>query len=466
MPNLNNPFRKLPSVSQLLDSPQLKALVNSANHNVVVSGVRTFLDRVRDELSSAAEGAHIPTPTELAETIASWISQEENPPLQPVINATGVILHTGLGRSPLANEAIAEMNVMAVGYASVEVDLKSGKRGQRDVAVKRLLRELTGAGSATVVNNNAAATMLTLSALATGKEVIVSRGELVEIGGSYRLPDVMECSGAKLREVGTTNKTHLRDYESAINENTGALLRVHPSNYRIVGFTEAVSLSELVKLGKKHHLPVIDDVGSGALIDFAEFGLHDEPVVQRSIAAGANIVLFSGDKLVGGPQAGIIVGDDALVEKIKQHPMARAMRVDKLTLAGLAATLRLYRDPARARESIPLLSFLSTPVENLRLRAERLATQLAIAPVLLSARAIEGNATLGGGSLPTQFIPTWCIALTPRDHSVDQFAALLRTASPAIFGRIQNDQLLLDLRAVHPRYDVTVVDVISGLNSA
>lgn len=466
MPGLNNPFRRLPSVNQLLDSPQLKALVDSANHNVVVSGVRTFLDRVRDELSSAAEGAHVPTPTELAETIASWISREEKPPLQPVINATGVILHTGLGRSPLADEAIAEMSAMAAGYASVEIDLRSGKRGQRDVAVKRLLRELTGAASATVVNNNAAATMLTLSALASGKEVIVSRGELVEIGGSYRLPDVMECSGAKLREVGTTNKTRLRDYESAINENTGAILRVHPSNFRIVGFTETVTLAELVKLGRKHNLPVIDDVGSGALIDYSEFGLNDEPVVQESIETGANIVLFSGDKLVGGPQAGIIVGDEALVEKIKKHPMTRAMRVDKITLAGLAATLRLYRDPARARDSIPLLAFLSTPIENLQLRAERLATQLATAEALLSATAVEGNATLGGGSLPTQYIPTWCLSLTPNKLSVDQLAASLRTATPPIFGRIQNDQLLLDLRAVHPRYDIAIVDVITELSAA
>lgn len=463
MPGINNPFRKLPSVSQLLDSPQLRALVNSANHNVVVSGVRTFLDRVRDELATAAEGAHIPTPHELAESIASWISGEEKPPLQPVINATGVLLHTGLGRAPLAQEAINEMALMARGYASVEVDLKSGKRSQRDVAVKRLLRELTGAASATVVNNNAAATMLTLSALASGKEVIVSRGELVEIGGSYRLPDVMQCSGARLREVGTTNKTRIEDYESAIGEETGAILRVHPSNFRVVGFTESVSLAALVKLGRKHGLPVIDDVGSGALIDFADFGLRDEPIVRESIETGASLVLFSGDKLVGGPQCGIIVGDDALVEKVKRHPMTRAVRVDKVTLAGLAATLRLYRDKEKAKDAIPLLAMLSTPVENLRLRAERIASQLSGQSLFASVTTELGQATLGGGSLPDQFLPAWCVVLRPASHTVDELAAMLRTANRPIFGRIRNDQLILDLRAVDPRDDTAIVDVISGL---
>ncbi len=462
MPNVNNPFRKLPSVNQLLESPQLKSLVDTANHNVVVSGVRTFMDRLRDQISTATEDVHIPTPQELAERIASWISREDQAHLRPVINATGVLLHTGLGRAPLADEAIGEINAMASGYASVEVDLVTGKRSQRDLAVKRLLCELTGAASATVVNNNAAATMLTLSALSSGREVIVSRGELVEIGGSYRLPDVMECSGAKLREVGTTNKTRLGDYESAINENTGAILRVHPSNFKIVGFTESVELPKLVKLGRRHNIPVIDDIGSGALIDFAEFGLHDEPIVRVSVEQGASIVLFSGDKLVGGPQCGIIVGTDELIQTIKHHPMTRAMRVDKLTLAGLAATLRMYRDPEKARASIPLLAMLSVPLENLHLRAERLATQLAAAPLVDSASVMESSATLGGGSLPTQYLPTWCVALKPKGVSTDELAGRLRNRSPAIFGRIQNEQLLLDLRTVHPRFDVTIVELICG----
>ncbi len=462
MPNVTNPFRGLPSVNQLLESPPLKSLVNSANHNMVVGGVRTFLDRLRTQISSAAEDVHIPTPQELAEKIASWISTEDQPVLRQVINATGVILHTGLGRAPLADEAIGEMNTVARGYASLEIDLKSGKRSQRDLAVRRLICEMTGAASATVVNNNAAATMLTLSAIGAGKEVIVSRGQLVEIGGSYRLPDVMECSGARLREIGTTNKTHLSDYENAINENTGAILRVHPSNFRVVGFTYDVPLPDLVKLGHKHRLPVIDDVGSGALIDFSQFGLTDEPIVFDSIEQGASVVLFSGDKLVGGPQCGIIAGDSEWIEKIKKHPMTRAMRVDKLTLAALAATLRLYRDPEAARQKIPLLLMLSTSLDNLKLRAERLAAQIQGGPLVQSAQPVESTSTLGGGSLPTQYLPTWCVAIEPRDITVDEFARQLRTGTPAIFGRIQNDQLLLDLRTILPRHDVTITDKIGS----
>ncbi len=462
MPNVPNPFRNLPSVNQLLESPPLKSLIETANHNVVVNGVRSFLDQLREQITNAAEEVHIPGPQELAEKIASWISTAEQPRLRHVINATGVILHTGLGRAPLADEAIGEMNAIARGYASLEVDLATGKRSQRDLAVRRLICEVTGASSATVVNNNAAATMLTLSALATGREVIVSRGQLVEIGGSYRLPDVMECSGARLREIGTTNKTRFSDYERAINENTGAILRVHPSNYRVVGFNASVELTELIKLGRRHHIPVIDDVGSGALIDFEQFGLTDEPIVRHSIDCGANIVLFSGDKLVGGPQCGIIAGDDELISKIKEHPMTRAMRVDKLTLAALAATLRLYRDPDKAQQKIPLLMMLSTPVENLKLRAERLAPQLAEASFVETAEAVTSQSTLGGGSLPTQYLPTWCIALTPSGCGVDELARKLRTNSPAIFGRITSGQLLLDLRTVAPRHDTTLVDTIVG----
>lgn len=461
MPNVSNPFRGLPSVNQLLESPQLRALVDTANHNVVVGGVRTFLDRLRDQISSAAGDVQIPTAQELAEKIATWISGEDQPHLRPVINATGVILHTGLGRAPLASEAVSEMNQMADGYASVEIDLKTGKRSQRDLAVKKLLCELTGAASATVVNNNAAATMLALSAMAAGKEVVVSRGQLVEIGGSYRLPDVMECSRAKLREVGTTNKTRLADYENAINENTGAILRVHPSNFRVVGFTESVSLPDLVKLARKHNLPVIDDVGSGALVDFQQYGLTDEPLVSDSIQQGADVVLFSGDKLVGGPQCGIVAGTGSWVEKIKKHPMTRAMRVDKLTLAALAATLRLYRDTEKAAREIPLLLMLSTSEETLKLRAERLALQIAQAPSVASATPVEGTSTLGGGSLPAQYLPTWCVAITPEGLSVDDFSQQLRMGTPSIFGRINNDQLLLDLRTVMPRQDTALVESIT-----
>ncbi|MCL4157610.1 UNVERIFIED_CONTAM: hypothetical protein GTU68_061434, partial [Idotea baltica] len=283
-------------------------MVESVNHTVVADGVRTFLDDFRQQVSNAAGEIKVPTPQEMADKIADWLQDEEVPYLRSVVNATGIILHTGLGRAPLADSAVDAVKEIATGYASVEIDLKSGERGQRVKAVERLLCELTGAEAAVVVNNNAAATMLTLSALAGGTEVIVSRGQLIEIGGSYRLPEVMECSGAKLREVGTTNKTRPSDYENAINENTGALLKVHPSNFEVVGFTAAVSTKEMVAIGQKHGIPVIDDVGSGALIDFTRFGLMNEPVVRDSINDNADVALFSGDKLIGGPQCGIIVG--------------------------------------------------------------------------------------------------------------------------------------------------------------
>ena len=368
MPNI---FRNLPSVNQLLENPQLKQMVESVNHNVVVDGVRSFLDDLREQVSNATEDISIPTANEMAEKIADWLKSEEQPYLRPVINGTGIILHTGLGRAPLSNQALEAVREISGGYASVEVDLKSGERGQRVKSVERLLCELTGAEAAAVVNNNAAATMLTLSALAGGTEVIVSRGQLIEIGGSYRLPDVMECSGAKLREVGTTNKTHLADYEKAICEDSGALLKVHPSNFEVVGFTKTVSTSELVQLGTKHGLPVIDDVGSGALIDFSQFGLMDEPVVSQSIKDGADVVLFSGDKLIGGPQCGIIIGKSKYVQKVLKSPLMRAMRVDKMTLAALAATLRSYRDPINAQQEIPILrmsinsrSFWTRPITD------------------------------------------------------------------------------------------------------
>ncbi|MGB1931362.1 MAG: L-seryl-tRNA(Sec) selenium transferase, partial [Mariniblastus sp.] len=384
-----NIFRKLPSVNQLLESPQLKQMVQTVNHSVVADGVRSFLDELREQVSTESGEVTIPTPSEIADKIANWLKTEEKPYLRPVINGTGIILHTGLGRAPLANSAIESVQKISEGYASVEVDVRTGERGQRIKSVEKLLCELTGAEAAAVVNNNAAATMIALSAMAQGKEVIVSRGQLIEIGGSYRLPDVMECSGAKLREVGTTNKTHLFDYERAINEETGALLKVHPSNFEVVGFTKTVTTKEMVALASEHGLPVIDDVGSGALIDFAEFGLMDEPVVSQSIKDGADIVLFSGDKLIGGPQCGIIIGKKKYINTILSNPLMRAMRVDKMTLAALSATLLIYRDESRARTEIPILRMLSMPRENLKLRAEKVVTQLSHLTEFMTCEAVE-----------------------------------------------------------------------------
>ena len=458
-----NPFRNLPSVNQLLESERLRQLVENVNHSVVANGVRDFLDDLRAQVAQAADEVTIPTPGEIAESIATWLEKEQVPSLRPVINGTGVLLHTGLGRAPLAKEAIEAIDQLATGYASVELDLESGDRGQRIKAVEKLLCELTGAQAACVTNNNAAATMITLSALASGKEVVVSRGQLIEIGGSYRLPEVMECSNAILREVGTTNKTRITDYSNAINENTGALLKVHPSNYVVMGFTQTPSIEEMVKVGRQNSIPVIDDVGSGALRDFSEFGLSDEPVVQQSIDAGADVVLFSGDKLVGGPQCGIIVGKKTHIDKIIKNPLMRAMRVGKLTLAALQATLQLYRKPELANLQIPLLRMLSTPVENLQLRADKIVGQINHLTFIKNAEAVESQAMLGGGSLPTQHIPSWAVSITTNEISVDDFAAKLRQATPSLIGRVQNDQLFIDLRSVNPNKDLQIVKLFEEL---
>lgn len=458
-----NLLRNLPSVNELLESPPLRNLVGRLSHNVVVTKARSVLDELRSELKTAASESSLPNVGDLAERIARRILEGEQPALKPVVNATGILLHTGLGRAPLADEAIDEIVAVARGYASVELDLASGERSQRMAAVSGLLCELTGAEAALVVNNNAGATMLALAALCAGREVIVSRGQLIEIGGSYRLPDVMSVSGALLREVGTTNKTRIDDYRQAIGESTAALFRAHTSNYRIVGFTAEASLPELVALGRQHGVPVIDDIGSGALLDLSGFGAKDEPVASASIRQGADLVLFSGDKLLGGPQCACIVGRRDLVERIAKHPMARALRVDKLTLAALTATLRLYRKPEEAEQKVPLLQLLTTPVENLRLRAERLATQLEAADAVQSAAPVADVAYLGGGSVPTQELKTWAIAITPRELTVDRFAQALRTGTPAIVGRIKDGKLLFDLRSVFARQDQDLVAAVSQL---
>ena len=458
-----NPLRNIPSVNELLENPTLKSLVDRVSHNAVVASVRGVLEEIRGEFQDAAAERTLPSVAELAERVAGRVLQGEEPSLRPVINATGVLLHTGLGRAPLAEEAIEELAAVARDYASVELDLKSGKRSRRIVAVEGLLEEITGAEAAMVVNNNAGATMLTLSAVAATREVIVSRGELIEIGGSYRLPEVMAASGAILREVGSTNKTHLDDYARAIGESTAALMLVHPSNYVVVGFSASVDLEELVELGHRHKLPVIHDVGSGALIDFGQFGFSDEPVASQSIKTGADLVLFSGDKLLGGPQCGIIAGRRDLIEKLDKHPMARALRVDKLTLAALWATLHLYRKPEIARRNVPLLSLLGTSIENLRNRAERLAPQMAAVEAIESAEVIDSTTYLGGGSIPTQQLPTCCIALKPASASVDRLATTLRTGKPSIVGRIQDERLLLDLRTVMPRQDQALVEAVTAI---
>ncbi|HND54913.1 MAG TPA: L-seryl-tRNA(Sec) selenium transferase [Pirellulaceae bacterium] len=463
MANPSSLLRSIPSVNELLDSPPLRGLVERVNRNVVVTGVRGFLDRFREEVKSRAEDLPLPTASELAERIASWISATEPVGLRRVINATGLPLHTGLGRAPLADEALQAVCDVSRGYSNLEVDIATGERSQRVAAVEPLLNQLLGSEAAVVVNNNAAATLLVLTALSHGKEAVVSRGHLIEIGGNFRLPEVMTASGARLREVGTTNKTRLSDFAQAIGPETGVLLKVHPSNYVVCGFTEQPTLEELVELGRRRGVPVIDDIGSGAIDDFAAYGLHDEPTAKDSLRAGADVCLFSGDKLLGGPQCGIIVGKRELLAKIANHPLMRALRVDKMTLAALAATLKLHLRDVSGREAVPLIGLLATSTENLRNRAERLAPQLAASAAVAAAEAVAGTTFLGGGSVPTQEIPTWCVALRPVSGSVDELAARLRKGEPSVFGRIQRDRLLLDLRAVLPREDVDLVAAVTAL---
>jgi len=444
----DNPFRALPSVTDVLNAPAVQALAGSQPREAIVQAVRDELAQQRQGLSkgqSLDERADLPA---LADRVVQRVLKAVQPRLRPVINATGIILHTNLGRAPLADSAAQAAQAAAAGYLNLELDLETGQRSSRQSAIRDWVCRLTGAESATAVNNNAAATVIALRALCQGKEVILSRGQLIEIGGSFRIPEIMAVSGAVLREVGTTNITRLSDYERAIGPATGALMQIHPSNYRVSGFTESVPLADLVGLACKHGLPVIDDIGSGALLDFNRFGLPGEPLARASIAAGADLVLFSGDKLLGGPQAGILAGRKEAIQKIEQDPLMRAFRLDKMTLAALEATLRLYLDEERALREVPVLRMLGIPLPELRQRADDLAARLRGLPGVTTVEVREDNAYVGGGSLPDQALPSWVVALTARSLSDNLLAQRLRTGTPAVMGRLKDGQLLLDLRTV------------------
>jgi L-seryl-tRNA(Ser) seleniumtransferase len=448
-----NPFRQLPSVAKLLDHPALSAARSryAHAHADVAAAVRAEIDNLRTRLAANPDG-----PTDLDDLAARVVARLEAdalPRLRPVINATGIVLHTNLGRSPLHEEAARAAYEAARGYLNLELDLDSGKRSSRQNAVRDGIRRITGADDATAVNNCAAATVIVLRTLAAGKEVIVSRGQLIEIGGSFRIPDIMAVSGATLREVGTTNITRVSDYERAIGPNTAALMRVHTSNYRVRGFTEAVDLPELVELGRKHNLPVIDDAGSGQAIDLTPLGLPGEPLVSAGIAAGAELVLFSGDKLLGGPQAGIIAGKAALVQRVEKDPLMRAFRLDKMTLAALEATLRLYRDPQRALREIPTLRMLTVPLAELRQRAEAFAAKLRAVPGVAAVEVKQDVAYVGGGSLPDVGVPSAVVAVTAARIGEEELAARLRRGTSAVVGRVQDGRLLLDLRTVFERQE-------------
>ena len=431
-------LRSLPSVDKILSDERIVRCEEAYSRPTVLQVAREYLDEARTRLK---DGEPAPSFDDIVAAICNRVSSLASPSLRPVINATGVILHTNLGRAPMSEETARAMAEASIGYANLEIDLDDGKRGSRQVHVESLLCRLTGAEAALVVNNNASAVLLALSALSKRKEVIVSRGQAVEIGGGFRIPDVRRQSGAKLIEVGTTNRTYISDYEEAITSHTAALLRVHSSNFKVVGFTESVEIGDLVGLGKRHGISVLDDIGSGCLIDTTRFGLEYEPLVQDSVKAGVDLVMFSADKLLGGPQAGIIVGREELVAKLRKHPLVRAVRIDKVRLAGLAATL-LHYVKGEAESKLPVWQMISMPVEHIENRARKWVNALGGC-----ASIIDGQSMIGGGSIPGGTIPTRLVCVS-FNGEIKELADKLRKGSPSIIGRVENNKLLLDPRTV------------------
>ena len=451
-------LRQIPSVDELLTRPRLAELSSSAGHGLVVAAARAVLSELRSQIAHAgnADAAGVDSAA-LESRVAAEVEKSLALSLRPVINATGVVLHTNLGRAPLSAEAIAHLAAAATQYSNLEYDLAAGERGKRDVHTAQLLAQLVGAESAIVVNNNAAAVFLVLNTFAKGAEVLVSRGELIEIGDGFRIPDIMAESGAVLREIGTTNRTRIADYERAITDRARLLLRVHPSNFRIVGFTERPSLEQLIELGRRSNLPVFEDLGSGCLADLSSAGIL-EPVARASFAAGVPIVSFSGDKMLGGPQAGIIAGKKELVDRIRRNPLFRALRVDKLTIAVLEVTLRAYL--RGAYDEIPTLRMIRSSADEIARRAraftEKLKGELPPETVKLTKlEIIAGFSVIGGGSTPDQSLPTSLIAITSRRHSATQLEQRLRQSAggPPVIACIEDDRLVLDLRTVFPEQE-------------
>ena len=454
-------LRALPAVEILLRQDALAAALSGLPRPLVVEAVRAELAQARADLRRGV-GAP-PAPEKLAERAAARAREAHRPQLRRVLNATGVVLHTNLGRAPLSSPARNAIDDVARGYSSLEFDLATGRRGERGPGVERWLRRLTGADAALVVNNGAAAVLLALSALAAGRAVLVSRGELVEIGGSFRIPEILEKNGARLVEVGTTNRTHLRDYERALerHRDAGAILRVHPSNFRIAGFVARPALEELAALARRRRVPLIEDLGSGALVDLSEIGLEREPTVRESLTAGCDVVTFSGDKLLGAPQAGLILGRKSLVERARRDPLARALRVDKLTLAALEATLPAYSDPARAVREIPALRMLAQPEAVIEERARALAEAIRRRAAWLEVDVERGAGEVGGGALPLQRLPGWVVTLQWKGHPVEAIDRRAREADPPVIGYIRAGKFRMDVRTLG---DAEIAEVAEGLS--
>lgn len=449
-------FRSLPSVDELLQNHTLRGLERSVGRGVVAEAIRAALDAARAQIRA---GGDAPMPALLIDDIAERIAESVRPTLTRVINATGVILHTNLGRAPLSQDAIKAIQDVAQSYTNLEYDLDAGERGSRYLHAEELINKLTGAEAALVVNNNAAAVMFILRAFAQDREVIVSRGELVEIGGGFRVPDVLAQSGARMVEVGTTNRTRLQDYANAVGDRTALLLRVHPSNFRIIGFTESVTLQELVTVGKQRGLLTVEDLGSGALLDTSAYGLVHEPMPQESLQAGADLVAISGDKLLGGPQAGIILGKREHIAKLKKHPLARALRVDKLTLAALQTTLLHYLK-GQAASKIPIWQMISAQTDSLDARARTWCERWRKRGI--EATVVDALSTVGGGSLPGETLPTRAVALAVA--SPDAFVAHLRHNDPPIIARIRENDVIIDPRTVLPHDEDALLEGVERIS--
>jgi L-seryl-tRNA(Ser) seleniumtransferase len=461
----NQSLRSLPSVDLILKTAEIQSAGRDFSLEIVTQIVREVKERVRAKIIKGEykdiDKAFISK--EMVRQTAGALEELKRPFYQKVINASGIILHTALGRAVLAPEVLAEIQEELTGYSRLQIGLGSGQRSRRDEGIEMLLQRLTGAQAATVVNNNAAATAIVLNTIAMGKEVIVSRGQLVEIGGEFRLPDVMAFSGAKMVEVGTTNKTHARDYERAITENTAALLRVHPSNYKIHGFTSEVPLEEMVQIAHKRGLILIDDVGAGSLVDMSQFGFEPGPTLRQSVAAGSDIITSSADKLIGASQGGIILGREDLIAAIRKNQFARIVRVGKLTLAALEATLKLFLDLKLALQRVPTLEMILRKPEDLKSAAEKMASRLGLANIQAEVGASPGFSQTGSGSLPDQNLATTLLVIAPKDMAAQALVEKLRQYRPPIIARIQNEQILIDPRTLRKGEDTVIVEALSQI---
>jgi L-seryl-tRNA(Ser) seleniumtransferase len=457
-----DPRRRLPAVSTLLEEPEIQVSMEAHSRPLVMDAIREALSWAGARIK---EGESVPEVKDIVTRTEALLARESSQRLRPVVNAAGIILHTGLGRAVLPKDAAKALSKLDR-CCNLQIDMETGERGKRNYTTEQLICKLTGAEAAMVVNNNAAATFLILAAMCKGMEVIVSRGQLIEIGGSFRLPDCMRQSGAIMREVGTTNKTHLRDYEEALSENTGAIMRVFPSNYRIVGFSKQVPIPELATLKKKHPFILIDDLGCGALVDLKKFGLPEEPTVPDSIASGADLVCSSGDKLIGGPQAGIITGKKDLIKKLKKHPMTRMLRVCKLTDIALEHTLRLFLDPDTLVKKHHTFRMLTTPVDKLEKKAQQLKKELKKKNPAINIRVAEDASATGGGTMPDHKIPTYVLALSSAGYSTQALSYALRRNEPPIITRISSNEVLLDMRTLLDGEDKIIMDAVQRLEKA